>query len=243
MRDANIPNYNPLLGGIQAGLPVNAEDHQNNLNSIEDTVDAISGYVKSDELSLSGIERETFVKTFNDALVSAGTNSIAIGAGATRLTTVDELTGETSDVIGWGASGNLDVTSLESGVVWAVTDFTYVVNAGERPLNGYRVLTFTNTGGVVTVNKKSWENCIESQELIFEENVQFNQDVNIKGDVTFDGTISVSTSPALPASYQNINLSYVSKTQIKILTGSECRDVTNKHDIKVNQDIIIDISN
>jgi len=242
MREANIPNYNPLLGGIQPGLPVNAEDHQNNLNSIEDTVDALSEYDKSHELSLSGIERETFIKTFNDSLVSTGTNSIVIGAGAVVLSVVNENTGEVTDTIGWGGQ-TLDVTSLTSGIVWAVIDLTYVVSAEIRPLNGYRVFTFENNSGVVTVKKKSWENCIESQELIFEENVKFNQNVDIKGDVNFKGAINIESSPALPASYHAVNLKYVSATEIKVLAGSEVREITNKFDLKFHQDTIIDINN
>lgn len=179
-RTTSITSYNPAVSEIQSGLLAKSASIRTNLTNIETPLDQSKPVIESMWESLGAIERVTFVKSFDDAKVAPGTNSIDIDTGATTLGEVDSNYTVT-ERDGW-ASASLNVTGITSGVVWAIyPGLTYTATNDlptSKPANAYRVLTFTNSGGTVTVNPKSFQKAIESDNNIFHGATEF------KGKVT-----------------------------------------------------------
>ena len=144
-RQASIDPYNRAVAQIQNGLTNDAVPVVNNLAAIEITTDSLLPYTESHETSFAGIERKNFIQQFDDSLVSTGTNTIIIGAGAVTLNTVDSTTGNITVVEGWASSGSIDVTGITSGVIWAIyPGLTYEAtddDPANKPANAYRVLS------------------------------------------------------------------------------------------------------
>jgi len=226
-RQATITAYNKAVAQIQNGLTNDADPVVANLGAIEIPLDELNPIVKDHELSFAGIERKNFIQQFDDSLVTTGTNTIIIDAGAVILHEVDSTTGVITERTGWANSGSIDVTGIASGVIWAVyPGLTYSAtddNPANKPANAYRLLTFTNSGGTVTVNTKTWQNCIESQPLRFEEEVIFNGGLDIK-----NGT---SNNLPLPTNYHDVRIEYTSASTITVLAGSRVRSSDDTTDI------------
>ncbi len=199
MRNASsVPVYNRSVANIVSGNKVRTTDLLDNYEPIEDYLDAAREFILDHESSIAGIERATGIRQFDDALVTTGTNTITIGAGAVTLVVIDEVTGDYTEQTGWADSGAIDVSSYTEGVIWVrFTGLIYTAtdkNPANRPGNDYyRVLTFTNNAGTVIANKKSWQKLPESDTHRFENNVEFNDDVIFRGSTTFDNNSSLRT--------------------------------------------------
>lgn len=182
VRSTSIARFNAALSNVVDGNTIYAADITNNVTPIETNLDATNPLVEDHEARFGGIERTSFIKSFDDAKVSTGSNSITVDAGAIVLNTVDSNYAVTERT-GWANSGSISVTGITSGVIWAIyPGLTYSAtdnNPANKPANAYRIGTFTNNAGTVTWNPKSYQNSIDSDNHLFEGNVTFRGGVTL----------------------------------------------------------------
>ena len=236
-RQVNLTRYNRSTSGIVDGQTVYAAHQINNYTPIETALDETQPYVEAHEKSIAGIERRSFIRQFDDDQVTTGTNSITINGGSWLVLCEVDNSGIATERTGWANSGNIDVTGITNGVVWAIyPGFTYQATnnlPASKPANACRLLTFTNNAGVVTVDRKSWQNSVDADNHIWEGAHAFNGSIIARGSVT----------GFLPANYHDIRAEWVSASQIKILAGSRCRSNDNTVDIVFSADHTIDMTN
>lgn len=220
-RPVSIPTYTKNVSQIQSGLQVKAAPHVNNFANIETTAASLETTVEDHDERFKGIERQSFVKYFDDSKVSTGTNTITIGGAATIINTIDSA-GAWTQVTGFADSGSISVSGITNGVMWAISNtLTYQptnADPASRPANGYRVFTFTNSGGAVTVNPKTFENAIDADNHIF------SGSFRVVGNPTFDKGI-------LPIGYHDVRLQWTDANTITVLAGSRVRSSDNTEDI------------
>ena len=236
-RQLSLTRYNRAVSQIQNGLTNDADPVVANFGAIETTTDVTQPPVEDHEQSFAGIERQSFIVQFNDSLVSTGSNTIIIDAGATVLHEVDSITGIITERTGWANSGSIDVTGLETGVIWAIYPaLTYSATndlPSSKPAGGYRVLAFTNSGGTVTVSKKSWQNCIESQPVRLEEDLTLNGDLIVNSETALY---------ALPINFHDCEINYIDAKSVEVLQDSAVRDDSNTADIIFTTDTTLDLT-
>lgn len=186
VRSTSISRFNAALSNVVDGNTIYAADITNNVTPIETNLDATNPLVEDHEARFGGIERTSFIKSFDDAKVSTGSNSITVDAGAIVLNTVDSNYAVTERT-GWANSGSISVTGITNGVIWAIyPGLTYSAtdnNPASKPANAYRIGTFTNNAGTVTWNSKSYQNSIDSDNHLFEGNVTFRGGVTLNNPV------------------------------------------------------------
>lgn len=243
-RPVNIPTYTKNVSQIQSGLSVRAAPHVNNFTLIETTLASLESVAEDHDERFKGIERRSFVKYFDDAKVTTGTNTITIGGGATILNTIDSAGGYTA-ITGFADSGAISVSGITSGVIWAISN-TLLYQAtnddpASRPTNGYRVTTFTNSGGVVTPIPKTFENAIDT------DNHQWEGTNVFRGPVTFRDSLRVTGNPTfdkgiLPVNYHDVRIEYTSASTVTIKAGSRCRSSDNTEDIVFASDQTVNLA-
>lgn len=187
--------YNRDVSSFVDGQVAYASPIASNYQGIENTVDALNTEAVLNAYSRGSIERNSYIKFFDDTAVSTGTNSISIASNAVRLY---NFAGD-NEITGWGASGSIDVSAISGdGIVWAIyPGLTYTATndtPASKPANAYRCLRFVNTAGVVTVQAKSWISAIEAEDRQFEEDVVIDKTLEVKGNTTLGGNLSVGGS-------------------------------------------------
>lgn len=185
-----VVSYTPITAGIADGQISYAAHQLQNYQAISDSINSLNAEATDTSNFKTGInsfrasvEITSYVRDFNETLVTTGTNSINIGNNAVKF--YDKPTD--SEISGWG-SASLNVSSLSSGTVWAIyPGKIYAVTSAAKPTNGYRIGFFTNSGGTVAFTETYNPPTTLANNTNWDGNQFFNGNVTFTGFTTFNG--------------------------------------------------------
>ena len=177
---------------IQDQKTVLASHLNDNFQGISGVVNANGDTTDLNSYAREGLQATNYVQQVKPGSITTATNQIIIANDAVTLFDKYQSTESAQIITGFG-NGTIDVTSFTEGYLWAIyngiTKSYQATNkeVANRPSNSYRIASFTNNGGTVSVvldEEKVWERKANR----FKEKQEFEKDIEVVGNLTVTGT-------------------------------------------------------
>ncbi len=177
---------------IQDQKTVLASHLNDNFQGISGVVNANGDTTDLNSYAREGLQATNYVQQVKPGSITTATNQIIIANDAVTLFDKNQSTESAQIITGFG-NGTIDVTSFTEGYLWAIyngiTKSYQATNkeVANRPSNSYRIASFTNNGGTVSVvldEEKVWERKANR----FKEKQEFEKDIQVVGNLTVTGT-------------------------------------------------------